>query len=100
MMNASDKLAELNALSGPDAIAQLFRNTGVYGNPVDATSCPVARYVARDLPDVEFVGVSSTYAAINYLTNPMEVIKYDWKSPVGQFIINFDNGRYPELRIK
>jgi hypothetical protein len=89
----NDKIRGLLAALGGDPAAKL-RELGIRGIPVSGDACPIAVYLTQS--DVPVLCVSPYY--VDY---PGSCYKLLWNGEdraVVDFICDFDNGRYPELR--
>lgn len=86
-----DKLA---ALGGSAQIAMYLREQRCVGDLGWSRSCPVARYVHRE------TGESVRIGGVVYLQrlgwDGADVVR-SLPEPVGEFIEDFDGGRYPDL---
>lgn len=96
----SEKLDKLAVLGTPDAIAMELEAQGIKADCGGAFTCAIARYLgnpsaeSRELTDGT-VAVCPTYVSVYRAGTDT------WRVPVprvvGEFIVNFDQTKYPAL---
>jgi hypothetical protein len=90
---------KLQALGSAAQIADFFAAEGITGQLKEAERCPVANYIAREtgcadtLVDHLFVTYGSDTAKTVNQISWVEI----GGTPVGEFVADFDHGRYPKL---
>ncbi|WP_433297431.1 hypothetical protein ACQP2F_41010 [Actinoplanes sp. CA-030573] len=93
----ADRIAELITDLGdtPDAIAYHLAEAGITGRRGEATCCPIAVYLRRAEPGIDWIGVFDD--AIDVLTETACDLHLNVSDAVGEFVALFDIERYPHL---
>lgn len=90
--------ASLVALgSSPSEVAANLKIHACQGRRSDATTCPLARYLRKQLGSEVAVYACGTELLVGPGVADLSVV--DWPRPVKAFQDAFDAGLYPELRV-
>jgi hypothetical protein len=94
-MNTCEQLAEAIERLGatPDLMARTLRRLGVRGLPGNARKCALANYLRKLGYRDPLVRLDSIQATRHQHTVVMPTLR-----ALGQFLVAFDNLRYPELK--
>jgi hypothetical protein len=93
----TDRLADLIADLGDtaDAIAYRLAEAGITGQPTDATCCPIANYLRKVEPSIDYVAVLGD--AVDVLTTADDDVHLTVSDAVNDFVSRFDLTQYPHL---
>ncbi len=86
----TDALIEMG--SWEDVYVELYTR-GVTGIPEHGCACPVARWIESQVHEQVTVTAGNVY----YFDDPVRDVKVSTPENVYAFVIEFDNGNYPEL---
>lgn len=96
------RLHALGEFESPDSLAAMFAEQGITGLQRRARSCPVARYLQREVNHAE-VSVGPMHAIVfsddpsTGLWDGYSETTHDLPNVVSAFVDNFDHSHYPEL---
>lgn len=93
----SDTLGKLEALGSADQIADFFRQERIRGHKKNIWSCPVARYLYRELNFPVWVGPELDDEGLAGLDDGWHVVETNLPDHVNEFAIKFDVGVYEDL---
>jgi hypothetical protein len=94
MLNAQQALDMLNGMGKTaDEVSLFLKAKGITGRKRDSLHCPVANYLISQGGHPE-ASIYGNYIAPDYVQTPTEVLT---PKPVYNFILDFDEGKYPEL---
>lgn len=108
-MTFKERIEELLARLGsdPESVAENLKKAGVKGERSCPKSCPVARYLKKEIPEQEvginvqpdevyFLSEEQIGAGTEYCGNSGKPFVY-LPLPVSMFVNQFDRRRYPDL---
>jgi hypothetical protein len=97
MRTLSEVLLELSKLT-PEEIAQKIREAGVTGIPRRSCHCVVAQYLCQETGKERIsVCTDDILVVVDSPTGPRGEECQRTPEPVGDFILDFDAGLYPDL---
>jgi|SRR5690606_23403724 len=98
--DVKDKLAKLEALGSPDAIAMELEARGIKAERMSATRCAIARYLGNSSSGSRpELAVCHDYVIVGH-NQRMPSDRIATPKSVRLFISNFDAGEYPALDVR
>jgi hypothetical protein len=95
--NTADRIVDLLDALGDtaDGIAERLAEAGITGQRGEAVSCPIARYLSRVEPDIEYIAVFGTVIEID--TTYGDSATLACPDAIHEFVTRFDAEHYPHL---
>jgi hypothetical protein len=93
----NDTLGKLEALGSADQIADFFRQERIRGHKKGLWSCPVARYLYREVNAPVWVGPERGHQGLAGLDVMLCTVETNLPDHVNEFALKFDEGVYGDL---
>ena len=79
-------------------VADTLLSLGIRGNKKRCRECPIAQFLIKNnIPFSNDTGVSTSFFRIVAAGYTYYFEEYPNLCPIGDFIVAFDNGKYPQL---
>lgn len=90
-------MEKLQSFETADDLADYFRDYGIVGQPRDAMSCAISKFVVEETGLGGIVTNMSSVAHYADDEQMQQIDSYVHTSAMRNFVVNFDGGEYPDL---